>query len=148
VAGRHDLLLGGVQWLHTAFPTVSLFATARTQLARLVELRADDVAATAHARLDLARALVTMADGMATRGPVDAVPANGGDAAERLQRLMAPPVRLAGAQRAVLILALGALTAVPGVLLAAAHVFPALAACPPSLIELAVSPVVATSDGR
>ncbi|WP_343954623.1 M56 family metallopeptidase, partial [Nonomuraea longicatena] len=43
--GRHDLVLSASDVLLRAFPPVPLFVRARQELARLVELRGDDVAA-------------------------------------------------------------------------------------------------------
>lgn len=138
-AGRHDLLLDCVRVLRQAFPRTVLFAAAYTQLRRLVELRADDVAATRHAPLALARALVAMAEASTrtSTGPVAAGPAlagvlaaTGGDALERMHRLLTPPAPLRRAHRAALAAGLGLLAVAPMVLLAAAEVFPVLSMCP------------------
>src|SRR6266540_4896986 len=132
-AGRHDLLLAGVRLLRAAFPHVVLFAVARAQLGRLVELRADDVAVASHPRISLARALVAMAThtgAAASVVPVGAVAAAGGDAAERLRRLLEPPARLSSLQRAAVAAGIAALALAPAALLVAAQVFPVLGMCP------------------
>jgi len=135
-AGRHDLLLDGVRLLENAFPTVSLFATARTELARLVELRADEVATAGHAPISLAGALVSMATAGSTTGavsapvPAGAVAATGGDAFERLTRLLSPPAPLSRAQRMAVAAAVTALALVPVVFVVAAQFVPLLSACP------------------
>jgi len=132
-AGRHDLLLGGVRLLAKAFPRMLLFATARAQLARLVELRADEVATAHHAPISLARAMVTMATASAPASPVlaGAVAATGGDAMERLNRLLTPPPRLSHAHRVAIGAGVAALALVPAVFVVAAQFLPALSACPP-----------------
>src|SRR6266542_3862226 len=132
-AGRHDLLLAGVRLLRAAFPHVVLFAVARAQLGRLVELRADDFAVASHPRISLARALVAMAThtgAAASVVPVGAVAAAGGDAAERLRRLLEPPARLSSLQRAAVAAGIAALALAPAALLVAAQVFPVLGMCP------------------
>jgi len=132
-AGRHDLLLSGVTLLHTAFPTVALFAVARTHLSRLVEMRADEVAVKHHPPIDLARALVTMATAtaMSARPAGAVVAASGGNAAERLRRLLEPPAELPAAQRAILAAGFAVVALAPALLLVAARVFPVLDGCLP-----------------
>ncbi|MEV0840327.1 M56 family metallopeptidase [Actinocatenispora sera] len=58
---RHDKILAGVVLLARAFPFVPLFRAAQRELPRLVEMAADDVAASAHGRFAVASALVTLA---------------------------------------------------------------------------------------
>jgi Zn-dependent protease with chaperone function len=138
-AGRHDLLLDCVRVLRQAFPRAVLFAAAYAQLRRLVEMRADDVATARHAPLALARALVAIAEagtrtsaGSVAAGPVlaGALAAAGGDALERLHRLLAPPQPLRRTHRVALAGGLGLLAVAPLALLAAAQVFPVLGMCP------------------
>ncbi len=61
-AGRHHLILAGAQAIARAFPVVPLFAAAPLEIARLVELAADDAAGRAEDRLVVAHALVALAD--------------------------------------------------------------------------------------
>jgi beta-lactamase regulating signal transducer with metallopeptidase domain len=135
--GRHDLLLNGPRLLLTAFPSVPLFALAHTQLTRLVEIRADDIAIRHHPRLSLARALVTLAAAMAyqqhepaAHTVTGAVAATGGDAAERLQRLLNPPLPLPAGYRVVVAVALTVPALLPAATLTVAAAFPSLP-CPP-----------------
>ena len=133
--GRHALLLDAARLLHRAFPRMVLFTIAHAQLARLVELRADELATREHSRISLARALVAVASATATDEPVPgglagAVPAAGGDAAERLHRLLAPPDPLSGLHRRAVAMALAALAVTPPAILAAAQLFPVLGMCP------------------
>lgn len=92
-AGRHHLLVTSLRLLAEAFPASRLFAEAHAQVSRLAEVWADDAAVRHHSRLDLARALVTVAEGLASdsRAPAAALAATGGDAAGRIRRLLAPP---------------------------------------------------------
>jgi Zn-dependent protease with chaperone function len=86
--GRHHWLRDTARLLQRAFPRVPVFAQAEAQVTRLVEMCADDVAAQRHPPINLARALVAMSE----PGPVPgALHAAGGDAAERLRRLLQPP---------------------------------------------------------
>jgi Zn-dependent protease with chaperone function len=90
--GRHDRLRAAVQLLHRAFPGIPVFAHATRQVDRLIELCADEVAVRQHGALSLARALVAMAVPAPAPGALHAA---GGDAAERLRRLLDPPAPLA-----------------------------------------------------
>lgn len=132
-AGRHDLLLDGMRLLARAFPRMTLFAVARAQLCRLVELRADEVATVGHAPISLARALVAMAaaaEASPALAPAGAVAATGGDAAERLHRLLTPPAPLLRVQKAALVAGIGVVALSPAAVLLAAQAFPVLGMCP------------------
>lgn len=110
--GRHQLLLDTAALLTHAIRGVRLLTYARTQLGRLVELRADEVAARCHRRIDLAHALVWMSSA-AARFDGDLVAANGGDALERLNRLLDPPTPLSRPARLGAYLVLGGMSASP-----------------------------------
>lgn len=130
--GRHHLLAQAVRLLAAGFPNVTVFALARTQIDRLIEMRADDVAACGHARIELARALVACAEAATTPGPrlaapVGAAAVTGGDALERVHRLLTPPAPLSRLGRTAVGVGLLAVAATP-VLVA---VFSTLAACLP-----------------
>lgn len=129
-AGRHHLLRDGARLLEQAFPRVALFATARAQIARLVEMRADQVAASRHAPEDLARALVAMATG-GTGAPSTALAATGGDAVERVHRMLCPPAPLHRTMRAGLLLAMVLVAMLPLAIVALAWIEPVFAACLP-----------------
>jgi len=128
-AGRHHLLRDGARLLELAFPRTALFAVARQQIARLVEMRADQVAAVRHPPIDLARALVAMATGGAA--PSAALAATGGDALERVHRMLNPPAPLSWGVRAGLVTAMVAVTLLPLAVAAVAWAEPVLAACLP-----------------
>lgn len=85
--GRHDLAVNFAIAIDRAFPAVPLFRAARSEVARLIELLADDVAARTHDRTTLAAALVTVAAG---RTPAAALGAGGNTAVIRVRRLLAP----------------------------------------------------------
>lgn len=92
LAGRHHLVTGAAVALERAFPRVPVFAHARAEVARLVEMVADDAAAARHGRLPVATAMVTVAAGGA---PTAALAAGGPSALERVRRLLAPARPLA-----------------------------------------------------
>jgi Zn-dependent protease with chaperone function len=123
--GRHHLVLALAEGLARAFPGVLLFATARTEVARLVELRADDVAAGRHSRLHLAAALVSLATG---KVPAFTLGAAGENALTRVRRMLNPAAplhrheRLVGLSAVALFLAGPAvLAAIPGLSALVAH---------------------------
>ncbi|MEV0133256.1 M56 family metallopeptidase [Dactylosporangium sp. NPDC050688] len=113
--GRHYWLLRTVRLAHSAFPWIPMFSTALHQVHRLVELRADDVAVRSSTPLALARALVTLAEGgarPATGNPI-LLAADGGDTAERLDRLLRPPAPLPATGVRVAVVAAALLPLVP-----------------------------------
>lgn len=128
-AGRHHLLRDGARLLERAFPRIALFATAREQIARLMEMRADEVAGVRHAPIDLARALAAMATGSAA--PAQGLAATGGDAVERMHRMLRPPAPLRRATRGGLLAAMTAVAMLPLAAAALAWAEPVLAACLP-----------------
>lgn len=89
--GHHHHLVGVVSGLGRAFPGVPLFRAAEEQIAALVEMVADDVAASAHRPGTIATAMVAMA-GM--RAPRAALGASGSAALVRVSRLIAPAAPL------------------------------------------------------
>ncbi|GAA2445587.1 M56 family metallopeptidase [Actinomadura vinacea] len=115
LGARHDIavnIAGAIAW---AFPGVPLFRAARHEIAHLVELRADDVAAQRHDRATIAAALVTVGAG---RIPATALAAGGPAAIVRVRRLLGPHRRLSRPARAAGALGAGLLIAVPVVLAA------------------------------
>lgn len=125
---RHHLVLAGARGLYRAFPYLPLFRAAPAELARLVEMDADDVAARTHNREALATALVQLAASPSLGG---ALGANGAATAIRVRRLARPPRRLDGPGRIVvaatvmgLVVAPTLLVALPGIGAWAAHLCP------------------------
>jgi Zn-dependent protease with chaperone function len=116
LASRHHLLLAVTRSLAGVAPAVPLFARATGEVARLAEMRADDVAARRGGRRALLAALLAMGSG-APLAPVPAAPlapvpaawlaATGGVVAARVRRLADPPAR---SRRVCHGLALAALT--------------------------------------
>lgn len=94
--GRHHLAVAAAAAVAAAFPRVPLFRVASTEVARLVELIADDAAGRVADRLSLAEALLTLAE---SRAPIAALAAGGTAAGARVRRLLLPHRRmgLAGA---------------------------------------------------
>jgi Zn-dependent protease with chaperone function len=84
--GRHHLVLVWGSLLAAAFPRIRLFRDARDNTARLIEMRADDVAARGCGRRSVAEALFALAD----RGtPSIALGASGIGTVQRVERLLA-----------------------------------------------------------
>lgn len=119
--GRHDLVLAAAGALQAAFPFISFFAVARAELARLVEMHADDTAVGDRDRLLLATALVTLAEGTAPPGTLGA---GGASAVARVRRLAQPALPLGRPGSLFAAIGTGAVLVVP-ILIAAA---PAVAA--------------------
>ena len=129
--GRHQLLLDALRLLSLVAPGAAMFRTAHDQVTRLVEIRADDVATAHHCRLDLARALVVMASPHAGPSPVPSglAAGDGGDTAERLDRLLHPPHRLPAAIAAAATVMIVALPVLPLVMAASCRWYPTLSSC-------------------
>ncbi|WP_051366530.1 M56 family metallopeptidase [Hamadaea tsunoensis] len=106
--GRHHLLIGLANGFAAALPA-PLSRHAARSVARLCELAADDYAARRHGTYVLAEAVVTVALG---RAPAVGLGA-GGDVVNRVERLTAHPVRLAGIARMIALGLLGLALAVP-----------------------------------
>ncbi|WP_327089978.1 M56 family metallopeptidase [Nonomuraea sp. NBC_01738] len=113
--GRHHLVLAAAESLARAFPRVPLFERSREEIARLVELLADDLAARRHDRVHIAAALVGLATG---RVPGFALGAGGETALTRVRRMLAPHEPLERRERLTALLAVSALLAGPSALVA------------------------------
>jgi len=88
---RHHLVLLGAAAFGVAFAIVPLFRQARREVAALVEMRADDVAARRHGRASVASALVSVANGsVPVPGSVLAAGGAGVTALWRVRRLLGP----------------------------------------------------------
>lgn len=85
VRGRHHLALAFADAMAVAFPRIGLFAAAKAETRRLVELAADDAACASTDELTLAEALLSMAGS----GAPAAALAAGGDVGDRIRRLVA-----------------------------------------------------------
>jgi Zn-dependent protease with chaperone function len=107
--GRHHLLVALAGSLAAAFPRIPALRRGHEQVARLVELLADDAAAAASHRLDVAAALLALAAPV----PVAVLGAGGPATAARVRRLIAAPAPLGRAAAAAAVVALAALAAVP-----------------------------------
>ena len=89
LAGSHHMLVALTRSLAATFPGVPLFTRGAAEVARLTEMRADDMAVRASGRSILATALLAM--GTAAAVPARALGATTGDVTARVQRLMQPP---------------------------------------------------------
>jgi Zn-dependent protease with chaperone function len=120
LAGRHHLLLAVTRSLAAAAPVVLLFARGTGAVARLAEMRADDVAVRCadgeQGRRTLLAALLAMGAGVAAApAPAAWLAATGGVVAARVRRLAEPPPRARwvghGLALAALALAIAAVSA-------------------------------------
>lgn len=126
---RHHLAVAAALGLSQAFPRVPLFAAAAVEIARLLELRADDAAAGDTDHVSVAAALVALA-GM--RAPQAALAAAACGGAARVTRLLAPVTPVGFARRSAVLTALTVITLAPGVLAA----YPAFAAAGADICSL------------
>jgi Zn-dependent protease with chaperone function len=123
LASRHHLLLAMARIGRQVLPFLPLMRDADAQVARLVELHADDAAARASDPASLATALVVLAT---TAGPAPALAAGATDAVQRIHRLLGPAEPLGRLRRLQLQATVAALALTP-VLLALAPAVVALA---------------------
>lgn len=94
--GRHHLFVASAALLDVAFPRVRLFRAGRQHTARLVEMRADDVAVRGHGRRPVADALLALADVVS---PAGVLAATGVTTAVRIERLLSTPTRMPRSRR-------------------------------------------------
>jgi bla regulator protein blaR1 len=123
LAGRHHRLLALARIGRQVLPFVPLTRDAEQQVARLVELHADDAATRARDPLLLATALVLLAT---AASPAPALAAGATDSVQRIHRLLGPAKPLGRARRQLLRATAAALALTP-VLLALTPAVVALA---------------------
>jgi Zn-dependent protease with chaperone function len=128
LAGRHHRLLALARIGALVLPFLPLMRDADAQVARLVEMHADDTAVRASDPRSLATALVVLATGAR---PAPALAASATDSVARIHRLLRPAEPLRPARRRLLRVAAASLALTP-VLLAIA----------PALLALALGRVV------
>ena len=114
---RHDLVLLPFCALARAFPRASLVRRARTTVALLVEMLADDQALRQRPARELATALLRVGVSGAGQAPSGALAAADAEVVTRVNRLLAPPDRLSLATQALICSAAVVLVAVPVTLL-------------------------------
>ena len=124
LVGRHHRLLALARIGREVFPFLPLMRDAEQQVARLVELHADDAATRARDPRPLATALVVLAT---AAGPAPALAAGATDSVQRIHRLLGPSEPLGRARRQLLRAAAAALA-----------VAPVLLALTPAVIALAL----------
>jgi hypothetical protein len=88
LAGRHHYVLAFARAMATAIPRVTLFSKGAREIARLLEISADDAAARSHGSQTLLDALLALSTGAPT--PHGAVGAAGTDVLARAEHLAAP----------------------------------------------------------
>ncbi|MCA1673136.1 MAG: M56 family metallopeptidase, partial [Actinobacteria bacterium] len=89
LAGRHHLILAVLCGLAAILPRFELFTTGAAEVARLLEMCADDTAARAHGARTVLGALLALSGAAPT--PTDALGATGIGVLARATRLAAPP---------------------------------------------------------
>jgi Zn-dependent protease with chaperone function len=89
LSGRHHLLIAASRSVASALPRLRLFEAGAAAIARLVEMRADDVAVRRHPGPILVTALLALA-GVGPL-PAAALAASGVGVADRVERLLTPP---------------------------------------------------------
>ena len=123
LAYHHHRMLAIARIASQVLPFIPLARDAAAQIARLIEMHADDAATGAHDGEVLATALVALAS---TASPAPGLAAAATDAVQRIQRLLGPAEPLGRVRRQLLRAGAGALTLAP-VLLALTPAVVALA---------------------
>ena len=123
LSGRHHLLRALARIGRLVLPFLPLIRDADAQVARLVEMHADDAAARASDPRSVATALVILATGAS---PAPALAASATDSVQRIHRLLGPAEPLGQARRQLLRATAASLALTP-VLLALAPALLALA---------------------
>lgn len=109
LSARHHLRLGTAAAAGAALPSLPLLRDLHENVRRLLEMHADEIAAREHDPEVLATALVAVA----SRVPVAALGAAGGDRVMRVRRLLLPPQPLPRRRRMLLRAAAVAVTVAP-----------------------------------
>lgn len=123
LTGRHHRLLAMARIGRLVLPFLPLMRDADAQVARLIEMHADDAAARASDPRSLATALVVLATGTS---PAPVLAASATDSVQRIHRLLRPAEPLGNARRQLLRATAASLALTP-VLLAIAPALLALA---------------------
>ncbi|WP_199432969.1 M56 family metallopeptidase [Qaidamihabitans albus] len=131
LAGRHHLLLATTRGLATALPKVSLFPLGATEIARLLEMCADDHAARTHGARTVLGALLALSGAVSL--PTGALGATGVGVVARAERLAEPATRPQRWHARMLLTAMVTLLAV-GPLLTGLLAATGLAFCDPLLL--------------
>ncbi len=129
LAGRHHRLLAVARIGRQVLPFLPLMRDAEQQVARLVELHADDAATRARDPRLLATALVLLAT---AASPASALAAGATDSVQRIHRLLGPAKPLGRTRRQLL-----------GATAAALALTPVLLALTPALVALALGRIPA-----
>ncbi|SFB62667.1 Zn-dependent protease with chaperone function [Amycolatopsis marina] len=131
LTGRHHLLLATTRGLTAALPRVALFTAGATEIARLLEMCADDAAARSHGPQTVLGALLTLS-GVASL-PAGALGATGVGVVARAERLV-EPAGFTQRMRSRLLLAAAATLLAVGPLLTGVLAAAGIAFCDPSTI--------------
>ncbi len=126
LAGRHHIAVTFAAILAAALPGIRLFTAASAEIARLIEMAADDAGSRTASKVTLAEALFALA---AARTPGDALSAAGSGVAQRIRRLIEPPSPATAGQRAAINATRGAAAIAATMALVAAPVIAVIAGC-------------------
>jgi len=117
LGARHHRLLAAAALAGSAVPELPLMRDLPSQVRRLLEMHADDLAASRHDPEILATALVAVATGQSARGsgtvPSAALAAADSDTAARIRRLLLPPATLSPRRRRTARAAVAAFALIP-----------------------------------
>jgi Zn-dependent protease with chaperone function len=116
LAGRHHVLVAFTRGLARTLPGVALFTTGAAEIARLLEMCADDAAARAHGPRTVLGALLTLSG--AVPSPAGTLAATGVDVLARAERLATPPGRASRLRARALLTAVAVLVVAGPVLTA------------------------------
>lgn len=131
LAGRHHLLLAATRGLATVLPRIELFTTGATEIARLLEMCADDAAVRGHGSRTVLGALLTLSGAVSL--PAGALGATGVGVVARAERLAAPASHRERVRMRLLLTAVAAVLVV-GPLLAGFLAAAGIAFCAPTTI--------------
>jgi Zn-dependent protease with chaperone function len=133
LAYHHHRLLAIARIASKVLPFIPLAQDAAAQIARLIEMHADDAATGARDGEVLATALVALASPASPASPVPGLAAAGTDAVQRIHRLLGPAEPLGRVRRQLLRAGAGALALTP-----------VLLALTPAVVALALGRIPAT----
>ena len=135
LTGRHHLLLAATRGLATVLPRVDLFTTGAAEVARLLEMCADDVAVRGHGSRTVLGALLTLSEPVSPPRslPPGAMGATGVGVVARAERL-AEPAGVAERMRARLLLTAAVTLLAVGPVLAGLLAVAGIAFCDPTTL--------------
>lgn len=129
LTGHHHVLLAVTRALAISLPRIRLFSVAQVEVARLLEMCADDTAARRHGPTALLAALLTLAGAGAEAIPASALGASTVGVASRVSRLIEPETAARRVRAHLLLAAAGGLVLAAPLLAAWAAASGTFSAC-------------------